>query len=602
MNQPLAGDWARVRLSRTATNRDADRAKVSRLGSREIEPAAKMSARHFIAPLIVLAVTSIVYGAIYFRDESVPTALGANLVPAERVLNGEVPYRDFYKIQTPGILLLNAGLFKVWGTSWISAASGVLVFKILTITLMFVIARRISSWKVAVVSAGLALVWLAPGGPFRPAPIQYEMLFIMAAIYCALRWLESRRRAFLFVAGFSVGMVAVFKQNVGVYAAIALLLSIVVNAGVSQCEETRKPRAITFSVIAAMAGVAIPLLGLLLYLISNRALEAALDVFIRGPGEHLQSRFTGYALPKHAVIILVAGALGVTLAGKLAQRLPRLQAAIGFLTLLAAAVCGALVPPAAIDNSIYWFSPALFGYAGWSYFRERKDQSPVTRYERGVLLVLLLFALAAYGEVFPRAVRGLVIGTLPAAFLLLGFLLEKAPGRADKDGPGPQTRRLAFAGTAIVLFVFAARIEVPKYFSIDRALRFRADTELSFDRGRGIYLPSDRAQQVDALVAAIQLQVEQGGYFFAHALDATSYYFLAGRKSPTGATLWNDTGTSDRERVRTLQSLRDKNVRLVLTSEQAMSAEPYQPLRDYLDNDFQTKQVIGKTILLERKY
>jgi hypothetical protein len=48
-----------------------------------------------IAPWIVLVVTALIYGSIYFREESLATGIGANLVPAERVLNGEVPYRHF---------------------------------------------------------------------------------------------------------------------------------------------------------------------------------------------------------------------------------------------------------------------------------------------------------------------------------------------------------------------------------------------------------------------------------------------------------------------------------------------------------------------------
>jgi hypothetical protein len=51
-----------------------------------------------------------------------------------------------------------------------------------------------------------------------------------------------------------------------------------------------------------------------------------------------------------------------------------------------------------------------------------------------------------------------------------------------------------------------------------------------------------------------------------------------------------------------MEALREKNVRLVLTSEQAMNGEPYEPLRDYLNNDFHFAQSIGKTILLERNY
>jgi hypothetical protein len=562
--------------------------------------------RRLIAPLIVLLVTSIVYGAIYYREESIPTAIGANLVPAERVLKGEVPYRDFYKIQTPGILLLNAALFKFWGTSWITAATGVLIFKILTITMMFLTSRRVCSLKAAIVSVTLGVLWLAPGGPFRPAPIQYEMLFVMAAIYFVLRWLESGGGVQLFAAGLAVGMVAIFKQNVGVYAAIALMLSTALNThNLPGSKEEKRPRAplIKAQIFAAL-GIALPLAGLFLYLTSNGALGAAIDVFIHGPGEHIQSRFTGYALPGYSAIIFVVAVISVMVAARIVQRSPKLERLVLTLMILSAAICAAVVPQAAIDNSIYWFSPGLFAWAGWLYVRERVNASDAAQRERGVLLVLLLFALAAYGEVFPRSVRGLVIGALPPAFLLLGFLLDRKRSAGESRDDVSGTRRLAFVVATIVLLVFALRIELPEFFSIDRerGLRFKADTELNFDRGRGIYLPADRAAQVNALVDAIQSHVDEGGYFFAHALDASSYYFLADRNSPTGATLWNDTGTNDRERIRTMEALREKKVRLVLTSEQAMTAEPYQPLLDYLNDDFHFELAVGKTILLERNY
>jgi len=562
-------------------------------------------ARGFVAPLIVLMVTSIVYGAIYFREDSIPTAIGANLVPAERILKGEVPYRDFYKIQTPGILLLNAALFKCWGTSWITAATGVLIFKILTITLMFLIARRVCSLKAAVASTTLALLWLAPGGPFRPAPIQYEMLFVMAAIYFVLRWIDSRGVVQLFAAGLAVGMIAIFKQNVGVYAALALMLSILLNPrDQTDATKTKQRADLLKAEIVAATGIAIPLMGLVFYLSINGALAAAIDVFIHGPGEHLQTRFTGYALPGYSMIILLAAVICVLVASRTVQRWPRRKRLVLSLLAMAAEICAAIAPPAAIDNAIYWFSPGLFAWAAWLYVREKRNHAEGDRPERGILLILLLFALASYGEVFPRSVRGLVIGALPPAFLLLGFVLDRKRSAGESDDAAQVTRSFAFAVATIVLMIFACRIALPEYFSIDShsGVRFMAATELSFDRGRGIYLPLDRAAEVNSLVAAIQSQVEEGGYFFAHALDATSYYFLTDRNSPTAATLWNDTGTNERERIRTMEALRVKNVRLVLTSEQAMNGEPYQPLRDYLTNDFHSAQLIGKTILLERNY
>jgi hypothetical protein len=304
------------------------------------------------------------------------------------------------------------------------------------------------------------------------------------------------------------------------------------------------------------------------------------------------------------VIILLVAVIGVFLASRTVQRWPRRKRLILSLLAMAAEICAAIAPQAAIDNSIYWFSPGLFAWAAWLYVRKRRNHTEGDRHDRGILLILLLFALASYGEVFPRSVRGLVIGALPPAFLLLGFVLDRKRSARESGDAAQVTRSFGFAVATIVLMIFACRIELPEFFSIDShsGVRFRAATELSFDRGRGICLPPDRAAEVNSLVGAIRSRVEQGGYFFAHALDTTSYYFLADRNSPTGATLWNDTGTNERERIRTMEALREKSVRLVLTSEQAMNGEPYQPLRDYLTNDFHSAQLIGKTILLERNY
>ena len=109
-----------------------------------------------------------------------------------------------------------------------------------------------------------------------------------------------------------------------------------------------------------------------------------------------------------------------------------------------------------------------------------------------------------------------------------------------------------------------------------------------------------RAGEVNATVEFVRARVDEGGFFFAHALDSTPYYFLADRNSPTGATLWNDAGTNDAERVRTMQMLRQKQVKLVLTSDQALASERYEPLVEYLTSEFHQTKRIGKTVVLER--
>ena len=602
-------------MSRTITKANAEETRdAGELSGEPRKSEALLSGTRrviwFGAPLIVLVVTALIYGSIYFREESLATGIGANLVPAERILKGEVPYRDFYKIQTPGILLLNAGLFKLFGTSLLTAFRGVLFFKVLAIVMSFVVARRVVSQTAALVPTALSVLWLPPGGPFRPAPIQYEMLFILGAVFFTLRWIDSRKAFDAFAAGLAVGIVAVFKQNVGVYLAIALAISLIVNTrGVPRSFadvrelyfDSRKNLFMSYA--AAGLGVALVLLALLAYLVSNHALGAAMRIFITGPGEHIQMKLTGYPLPKQALLVFVVGLAALKIARVVARRFPRLRMATTAVAVTGAAVCAAFAPQSFIDNSIFWFPPALFLYCAWICVSASRQRPNEQAREQAVLLVLLVFSVAAYLEVFPRSVRGLVIGTLPLAFILLAFVFEKhdSNARAAKDHIYKLSSRSQLAIVAIIALIFAVRLITPRYLSFEAGhLSFKADTELSFDRGRGIYLPAVRAGEVNDTVEFVRARVDEGGFFFAHALDSTPYYFLADRNSPTGATLWNDAGTNDAERVRTMQMLRQKQVKLVLTSDQAIASERYEPLVEYLTSEFHQTKRIGKTVVLER--
>jgi hypothetical protein len=555
----------------------------------------------FVLPALVLLVAAAIYSQVYFREETLPTGIGANLVPAERVLEGEIPYRDFYKIQTPGILLLNAGLFNVWGVSLLVAMTGVMVFKALTVMMAFVAAREVVSWKLALVPALLTAVWLPPGGPFRPAPIQYETLFLLAALFFTLKWVGDRRPWQVFAAGLAVGLVALFKQNVGVYSAIALALSIIF-AGSEMPRSFRSLketylgslRSHLRSHIAAILGILLPITGLAVYLIANGALGAAIRVFASGPADHIEMKFTGYPLPKHAGLLVIVCAAVLMILIVAERKLPRLRLLLPALIMALGAGFAALAPRPFVDNSIYWFPPLLFAYSAWLYARRAPDVADESAArEKSILLALLLFSLAAFGEVFPRSVRGLVIGTMPPAFILMTYVLARSGAIAVQ-------RRRAFALASVVLVIFGLRTVLPRYFAYeDGRISLKAQTELRFMRGRGIFLPEGRAREVDETVMFIQSRVAERGYFFAHALDASIYYFLAARKSPTGATLWNDAGTSDIERGRTMTRLVEEDVRLVLTNDQALENERFEPLKMFLA-DFKETGRIGRTILLEK--
>ena len=86
-------------------------------------------------------------------------------------------------------------------------------------------------------------------------------------------------------------------------------------------------------------------------------------------------KLTGYPLPKHALILLIAGVGALKIAEAVGRGFPRFRLTIQFVLVLGAAVCAALVPQSFIDNSIFWFPPALFLYAAWLYYRASRQPS-----------------------------------------------------------------------------------------------------------------------------------------------------------------------------------------------------------------------------------
>ena len=104
-------------------------------------PDHRRSAPKTIAPLLLtLAAGLICYGIFVNRGLGL-SVIGYNIAPAERVMQGEVPYRDFLFNYTPGILWVNAALMKAFGATLMTTRIGLFAFKLLSLLTLFYIAR-----------------------------------------------------------------------------------------------------------------------------------------------------------------------------------------------------------------------------------------------------------------------------------------------------------------------------------------------------------------------------------------------------------------------------------------------------------------------------
>src|SRR5689334_8905841 len=168
------------------------------------------SLKDTFALVAVVAVTALVYGALFNRESVLSYSIGYNLYSAERIIAGQVPYRDFHTLYPPETLYLNARLFQWFGVSLYTALFGVFVFKTLTVLFIYLSGRVALSRGWAIATAGLSLVWLRPNGPFKAVPMHYGALFLAVALWLLLKDSRRPRSALVFAAGCALGVVATF--------------------------------------------------------------------------------------------------------------------------------------------------------------------------------------------------------------------------------------------------------------------------------------------------------------------------------------------------------------------------------------------------------
>jgi hypothetical protein len=138
------------------------------------------------------------------------------LYEAKRVLEGQVPYRDFFEITTPGWMYLMAFFFRLFGTNLETARLVVAVMHGVTAVLVYLTCRRLRvrpglSW---VPAAGYLVVcpWAWPIASQHWLVTMLSVLLLWVCAGCGLAGRAGR----LFAAGLVVGMLIAVHQQRGV--------------------------------------------------------------------------------------------------------------------------------------------------------------------------------------------------------------------------------------------------------------------------------------------------------------------------------------------------------------------------------------------------
>jgi len=151
-----------------------------------------------------------------------PEDEGTLAQPAERVLQGELPHRDFDDVYTGGEAYLNALAFRIFGIKLVSLRYMLYVAFLAWVPVFYYVALKFSTPLVAGGATLLAVAWSIPNYP-AALPSWYNLILATFGLAALLQQLEHPSRWWLALSGVFGGASFLCKQSGLFFIAAALL-------------------------------------------------------------------------------------------------------------------------------------------------------------------------------------------------------------------------------------------------------------------------------------------------------------------------------------------------------------------------------------------
>ncbi|MBS0208066.1 MAG: glycosyltransferase family 39 protein [Planctomycetes bacterium] len=177
-------------------------------------------------PLALLLVGLVMIGCLVLRQDQgvVPHDTGTLCQSAVRVLNGELPHRDYDELYTGALSFFHAASFWLLGVHTSSIRWAFVLTSTCWAWGVYLVARRATSIPLALLVTATAVLWSVPNY-FSPMPSWYNLFFATFGVLALLQFIDRDQRRWLVLAGVCGGLSLCVKL-IGLYyvAAVGLFL------------------------------------------------------------------------------------------------------------------------------------------------------------------------------------------------------------------------------------------------------------------------------------------------------------------------------------------------------------------------------------------
>lgn len=417
-----------------------------------------------ISLLFIISFSCLLYRYQYLDYKTYTYDEGIIVYGANRILNGDIPYKDFWTLYAPGIFYTIAAIFKIFGTSIKSERLFSITILSLTICAAYFFIRKLYSKIPAFFTSALLIICLRFYIVFN-RPAQIALLFFVLCCISFFNFLTSNQKIWLFICGILSGIITIFRQDFGFFCFISLFIAIFfhrLNYYLNIPKDKKSILAIFNAEMSVCLGILLIIFPFMAYLIFNSAL---ID-FI-----------------KDAVIFPLS-----TYPKVRDLPFPRLQ----------------------LDNLIFYFPILVFSLTGFSihlYFKNKDNRL-------WGIFFLLLFSLGIFFYSSLRADIEHFIPTLFLTIVLVFIILNKSlKNRFNLDKNNIQ-RIIThiFASSIIILFIVPSLI---KFNNLPPEQTSKNKLIYTCDRGRGMYFDnSEFSHSQNQAIQYIQKNTKQNEKIF----------------------------------------------------------------------------------------
>jgi hypothetical protein len=258
---------------------------ISEEGSSSGSPASRWleTSVPFLIFVICLA-----YLCLFLRYSTLEPDEGIVLQGAERILHGEVPYRDFFSFYTPGSFYFIALLFRIFGDSFAVARLSIAFSGAACSVVTYLLARRVCSRTTALLVAALATT---AGAAFRFLVLHNPLSTMLCclAIYLALKFIETKKSTSAFASASFASLCFLFEQSKGTGLCAGLIIGFLLVQFAAKVSLIRKR-----TLLALFAGFLWPMLITLAHFATHHATRVMLQSWVWPLQHYTQANHVPY--------------------------------------------------------------------------------------------------------------------------------------------------------------------------------------------------------------------------------------------------------------------------------------------------------------------